>query len=169
MSEQKSTLAFPDTPSEIRAGNTKTPGVISQDIMAVSELNPSVNMFSARSNTAISQGTHVNATLKIEACEPDHGYTSAFTVAAAPGTLLAAVGQRPIIDNIRLSAEGRIERNLYECVSPSAMTREVAKVVEQGMSYTEIAEQYGVNKSTIMRRMDALPFAPKSLIRRRAS
>ena len=44
------------------------------------------------------------AVIKIETCEPDHGYTSAFTVAAAPGTLLAAVGKRPIIDNISLSA-----------------------------------------------------------------
>ena len=49
------------------------------------------------------------------------------------------------------------------------MTREVAKLVEQGMSYTEIAEQYGVNKTTIMRRMDALPFVPKSQIKRRVS
>lgn len=109
------------------------------------------------------------AVIKIETCEPDHGYTSAFTVVAAPGTLLAAVGKRPIIDNIRLSADGQVERSHYECVSPSAMTREVAKLVEQGMSYTEIAEQYGVNKTTIMRRMDALPFVPKGQIKRRAS
>ena len=110
-----------------------------------------------------------NAVINIEVCEPDHGYMSAFTVAPAPGTFLAAVGKRPIINNIRLSADGQIERSHYECVSPSAMTREVAKLVEQGMSYTAIAEQYGVNKTTIMRRMDALPFVPKGQIRRRAS
>lgn len=96
--------------------------------------------------------------LNIEECEPDLGYTSAFTVAPAPGTLLAAIGKRPVIDNIRVNGAGQIERSHYECVSPNAMNREIAKLIEQGRTYTEIAEQYKVNKTTIMRRVDALPF-----------
>ena len=99
--------------------------------------------------------------LNIEECEPDFGYTSAFTVAPAPGTLLAAIGKRPVIDNIRIDANGQIERNHYDCVSPSAMNREIAKLIEQGKSYTEIAELFDVNKSTIMRRVDSLPLQPR--------
>lgn len=87
-------------------------------------------------------------------------------IAPACGTLLAAVGKRPMIDNIRLNGEGHIERHSYECVSPIAMTREIAKLVEQGKSYTEIAEKYEVNKTTIMWRIDALPFKPRRRVLR---
>lgn len=99
--------------------------------------------------------------LNIEVCEPDLGYGSAFTVAPAPGTLLAAIGKRPVIDNIRVNGAGQIERSHYECVSPNAMNREIAKLIEQGKTYTEIAALYEVNKTTIMRRVDSMPFLRK--------
>ena len=157
------------------------PAVIRKGSLLREELVPLLHAAHMRCSTVIVvfQGLPTDETafltnyfdlvLNIEACEADHGYTSAFTVAPAPGTFLAAIGKRPVIDNIRIGAGGQIERRRYECVSPSAMTREVVKLVEQGRSYTEIAEQYGVNKTTIMRRMDALPFVQKGQLKRRSN
>jgi hypothetical protein len=149
------------------------PAVDRKNLLARKELVPLLEAAHSRCRTVIVafQGLsgddaaclkdYFDVVLKIENCEPDHGYMSAFTITPAPGTLLAAVGKRPVIDNIRLGAKGQIERHFYECVSPNAMTREIAKLVEQGKSYNEIAEQYEVNKTTIMRRIDALPFRPR--------
>ena len=103
---------------------------------------------------------YFNAVFSVEPCEPDFGYTSAWIVAPASGSLLAAVGKRPMIDNIRASADGLIERFSYECASPDAMTREIVKQLDLGKNYTQIAKMLGVNKTTVMRRFDALPFNP---------
>lgn len=103
---------------------------------------------------------YFNAVFSVEPCEPDFGYTSAWIVAPAPGSLLAAIGKRPMIDNIRANADGLIERISYECASSDAMTREIVKQLDLGKNYTQIAKMLGVNKTTVMRRFDALPFNP---------
>ena len=40
------------------------------------------------------------------------------------------------------------------------MTREIVKQLDLGKNYTQIAKMLGVNKTTVMRRFDALPFNP---------
>ena len=103
---------------------------------------------------------YFNTVFSAEPCEPDFGYTFAWIVAPAAGSLLAAIGKRPMIDNIRANADGLIERISYECASSDAMTREIVKQLDLGKNYTQIAKMLGVNKTTVMRRFDGLPFNP---------
>ena len=78
-----------------------------------------------------------------------------------PGPLLflAVTGHQPVIENIRMDADGRIERHCQPCVSPDKLTREIYRLrKEEDKSLEEIGEVLGFNKSTISRRLSALPF-----------
>ena len=91
-------------------------------------------------------------------CEPDDGYPSAFMAAPILGSVLATTGQGTVIENIRLDAEGCIERHCLPCVSPDRLDREIYRLREEKKSLEEIGEALGYNKSTISRRLGALPF-----------
>ena len=91
-------------------------------------------------------------------CEPDQGYPSAFTAAPIPGSFFAVTGHSAVIENIRVDAEGRIERHCLPCVSPDRRDREIYRLrKEENKSLEEIGEALGCNKSTVSRRLSALP------------
>jgi DNA-directed RNA polymerase specialized sigma24 family protein len=55
-----------------------------------------------------------------------------------------------VIENIRVDAEGRIERHCLPCVSPDRRDREIYRLrKEENKSLEEIGEALGCNKSTI--------------------
>lgn len=94
----------------------------------------------------------------VSPCEPDEGYASAYMVASMRGSLRAAMGHKPIIENIRLDTDGRIERHCLPCISPDRLDREIHRLRKQEKSLEEIGQELGFNKSTISRRLSALPF-----------
>ena len=73
------------------------------------------------------------------------------------GSLLAATGHKPQIENIRM-AGGHIERQCQPCVSSDKLTREMYRMREEGCSMAEISDKLGFDKSTISRRLSALPY-----------
>lgn len=91
-------------------------------------------------------------------CEPDEGYASAYMAAPLPGSLLAVTGLSSVIENIRMDADGSIERDCQPCVSPDKLTREIYRLRKDEKSLEEIGLELGFNKSTISRRLSALPF-----------
>ena len=99
-----------------------------------------------------------NCVFTVCLCEPDFGYSSAFLADPILGSLLATIGQGAVIENIRLDAEGRIERHSQPCISPDRLTREIYRLRKEGKSLQEIGEALNHNKSTISRRLSALPF-----------
>lgn len=99
-----------------------------------------------------------NCVFTVGLCEPDFGYSSAFMAAPILGSLLATTGQGAVIENIRLDAEDRIERHSQPCISPDRLTREIYRLRKDGKSLQEIGEALKYNKSTISRRLSALPF-----------
>ena len=99
-----------------------------------------------------------NCVFTVCPCEPDQGYPSAFTAAPISGSFFAATGHSAVIENIRVDAEGRIERHCLPCVSPDRRDREIYRLrKEENKSLEEIGEALGCNKSTIYRRLSALP------------
>jgi hypothetical protein len=103
--------------------------------------------------------SYFNGVLGLCGCEPDEGYASAHMASALPGSFLAVTGHQPVIENIRMDADGRIERQCQPCVSPDKLTREIYRLrKEEDKSLEEIGEVLGFNKSTISRRLSALPF-----------
>ena len=94
----------------------------------------------------------------VESCEPDEDFASACMVSPVAGSVLANTGHKPVIENIRMDAGGRIERNCQPCVSPDKLTREIYRLRKEGRSLEEIGAELGFNKSTISRRLSALPF-----------
>lgn len=103
-----------------------------------------------------------NGAFTVALCEPDEKFASAHMVAPIAGSLLAATGHKPLIENIRLDAEGRIERQSLTGVSPDKLTREIHRLREEGRSLEEIGKALGFDKSTISRRLSALPYHLRS-------
>ena len=103
-----------------------------------------------------------NGTFTVALCEPDEAFASAYMVAPMTGSLLAATGHKPLIENIRLDAEGRIERQSLPGVSVDKLTREIHRLREEGRSLEEIGKALGFDKSTISRRLNALPYHLRS-------
>ena len=99
-----------------------------------------------------------NGVLTVELCEPDETFASAYLVAPVAGSFLAATGHKPLIENVRLDSDGRIQRQCQSCVSPDKLTREVHRLREEGRSLEEIGKALGFDKSTISRRLNALPY-----------
>ena len=99
-----------------------------------------------------------NGVFTVELCEPDESFASAYMAAPVAGSLLAATGHKPLIENVRLDAEGRIQRQCQSCVSPDKLTREIHHLREEGRSLEEIGKALGFDKSTISRRLSALPY-----------
>ena len=99
-----------------------------------------------------------NGVFTVCRCEPDKGYSSAVMATPLPGSFLAATGHSAVIENIRVDAEGRVERHCLPCVSPDRLDREIYRLREEKKSLEEIGEALGYNKSTISRRLGALPF-----------
>lgn len=98
-----------------------------------------------------------NGVFTVCPCEPDQGYPSAFMSAPISGSFFAATGHSAVIENIRVDAEGRIERHCLPCVSPDRRDREIYRLrKEENKSLEEIGEALGCNKSTISRRLDKL-------------
>ena len=101
--------------------------------------------------------TYFDAAFTISSCEPDEDYASAYMAAPMVGSLLAATGHKPQIENIRM-AGGHIERQCQPCVSSDKLTREMYRMREEGRSMAEISDKLGFDKSTISRRLSALPY-----------
>lgn len=101
--------------------------------------------------------TYFDAVFTVAPCEPDETFASATIVAPMAGSLLAATGHKPQIDNIRMT-EGRIDRQCQPCASPDKLTREMHRMREEGLSMAEISDKLGFDKSTISRRLSALPY-----------
>ena len=99
-----------------------------------------------------------NCVFTVCLCEPDKGYSSAVMATPISGSFLAATGHTAVIENIRVDAEGRVERHCLPCVSPDRLDREIYRLREEKKSLEEIGEALGYNKSTISRRLGALPF-----------
>src|SRR5690606_38508853 len=66
-----------------------------------------------------------NGVFTVCRCEPDKGYSSAVMATPLPGSFLAATGHSAVIENIRVDAEGRVERHCQPCVSPDRLDREI--------------------------------------------
>jgi len=103
-----------------------------------------------------------NAALEVRPCEPDTDFGYAHLVAPAPGTMLAATGMKPVVENIRATADGLIERHIYEAVSPDAVTRQIVRMSREGMTLSRIGQALGLDKSTIKRRIDKVRHDPKN-------
>ena len=103
-----------------------------------------------------------NGVFTVELCEPDETFPSAYMAAPLAGSLLAATGHKPLIENVRLDAEGRIQRQCQSCVSPDKLTREIHHLREEGHSLEEIGKALGFDKSTISRRLKSLPYHLRS-------
>ena len=101
--------------------------------------------------------TYFDAAFTVASCEPDEDFASAYMAAPMVGSLLAATGHKPQIENIRM-ADGHIERQCQPCVSPDKLTREMYRMREEGRSMAEISDKLGFDKSTISRRLSALPY-----------
>ncbi len=99
-----------------------------------------------------------NGVFTTELCEPDEPFASACMTKPIKGSVLAATGHLPMIENLRMHADGRIERQCKPCVSPDKLTREIYRLRKQEKSLEEIGQELGFNKSTISRRLSALPF-----------
>jgi hypothetical protein len=96
--------------------------------------------------------------LNVQACEPDRGFASAYMVAPATGTFLAGVNVSPRVDNIRLTTGGQIERESYPSHSHDPETREMVKLREEGKKLAQIALEFGVDTTTVLRRLQKLPY-----------
>ena len=101
--------------------------------------------------------TYFDAAFTVSSCEPDEDFASAYMAAPMVGSLLAATGHKPQIENIRM-AGGHIERQCQPCVSSDKLTREMYRMREEGRSMAEISDKLGFDKSTISRRLSALPY-----------
>ena len=101
--------------------------------------------------------TYFDAAFTVASCEPDEDFASAYMAAPMVGSLLAATGHKPQIENIRM-AGGHIERQCQPCVSSDKLTREMYRMREEGRSMAEISDKLGFDKSTISRRLSALPY-----------
>ena len=101
--------------------------------------------------------TCFDAVFTVSQCEPDEDFASAYMAAPMVGSLLAATGHKPQIENIRM-ADGHIERQCQPCVSSDKLTREMYRMREEGRSMAEISDKLGFDKSTISRRLSALPY-----------
>ena len=99
-----------------------------------------------------------NGVFTVELCEPDETFASAYMAAPVAGGLLAATGHKPLIENVRLDSDGRIQRQCQSCVSPDKLTREIHRLREEGRSLEEIGKALGFDKSTISRRLNSLPY-----------
>lgn len=99
-----------------------------------------------------------NSVFTVEPCEPDEPFASACMAAPMTGSLLAATGHKSVLENICMNSEGVIKRQCQSCVSPEKLTREIYRLRESGRSLQEIGEELGFDKSTISRRLSALPY-----------
>jgi hypothetical protein len=93
-------------------------------------------------------------------CEPDDGFSSAYMLRPAPGSVSEAIAWKPTIVNSRFTPD-RVERVLTAGTAKDLATREIIRLAEAGKSLSSIGTKLGLNKSTIKRRLDALPFSPK--------
>ena len=102
--------------------------------------------------------TYFDAVFTVTPCEPDEGFASAHMASPMAGSLLAATGHQALIENIKLDAEGRIQRQCLPCVSADKLTREIYRLRKESRSLEEIGKTLGFDKSTISRRLSALPY-----------
>lgn len=102
--------------------------------------------------------TYFDAVFTVAPCEPDEGFVSAYMASAMAGSLLAATGHSPLIENIKLDAEGSIHRQCLPGVSADKLTREIYRLRKEKHSLEEIGKALGFDKSTISRRLSALPY-----------
>lgn len=102
--------------------------------------------------------TYFDAAFTVVSCEPDEGFASAHMTTPMAGSLLAATGHKALIENIKLDAEGRIQRQCLACVSADKLTREIYRLRQESRSLEEIGKTLGFDKSTISRRLNALPY-----------
>lgn len=102
--------------------------------------------------------TYFDAVFTVAPCEPDEGFVSAHMASAMAGSLLAATGHTALIENIKLDAEGRIQRQCLPGVSADKLTREIYRLRKEDRSLEEIGKALGFDKSTISRRLSALPY-----------
>lgn len=100
--------------------------------------------------------SYFDASLCVEPCQPDPGYAAAYIVSALPGTFLSATAGLPVIENIRQRADGQLERKSYPCHSKDPLTREMAHLHLSGFTLDDIGHHFGVNKSTVHRRLELL-------------
>jgi hypothetical protein len=94
-------------------------------------------------------------------CEPDHGHSSAYILRPAPGSVSEAIGWKPVVVNSNLMADFSIVRVFGRGASTNFATREIIRLADSGKSYSTIGKALGLHKSTVKRRLDAMPFNPK--------
>lgn len=102
--------------------------------------------------------TYFDAVFSVAPCEPDEDFASAYMATPMAGSLLAATGHPALIENIKLDAEGRIQRQCLPGVSADKLTREIYRLRKESRSLEEIGKALGFDKSTISRRLSALPY-----------
>ena len=138
------------------------------DLNAFEEAIESVGVLSIAVFQALSKEeelmlpTYFDSVFTVAPCEPDEDFASAHMVSPMTGSLLAATGHPALIENIKLDTEGRIQRQSLPCVSADKLTREIYRLRKEGRSLEEIGKALGFDKSTISRRLSALPYHLRS-------
>lgn len=96
--------------------------------------------------------------LLVSHAEPDQQGT-AFGVRAHAGSLLAFLGYRPQLIQLINLPDGSVERKSQPMTSPSRLTRHLMALHRQGKSLQAIADEAGINKSTVYRRLESVDSA----------
>ena len=94
--------------------------------------------------------------IEAESCEPDPGDFIAFSINVFGVSYLNALGIGKQMCSIGVSA-GRFRRRYAQYIAPDLQTRAMWALRAQGKKLAEIGSLLGVNKSTVMRRLEGLP------------
>lgn len=99
----------------------------------------------------------VDESIWVEPCEPDPGDLIAFSIDVVGVRHLNALGVGKQMCSIGVSA-GRFRRRCTQYIAPDLQTRAMSALRAQGKKLAEIGSLLGVNKSTVMRRLDGLSY-----------
>ncbi len=121
-----------------------------------------VMLFSGLPEQVTSQLSYVfDDVLVANGCEPDHGHSSAYILKPAPGSVSEAIGWKPVVVNSTLMPDFSVARVFGRGAASDFATREIIRLADSGKSYSAIGKALGLHKSTVKRRLDAMPFNPK--------
>ena len=95
--------------------------------------------------------------LYVMPCEPDPGWQTAYSVHATSESVVSCTRTKPHMEQLRWGEGGVIEWITEEFVSADTLSRQIAKLRQQGMTLDEIGRRLEIDKSTVSRRLEGLP------------